>query len=191
MILLDVLLQTSPMWDKFEEDEIKRISSITPRNAFEEMIQWTHEGILWKFPIDNEQGSFRSKRTESLIYFFNRYWTRSRRALLRTCSFGKASARVSKYAVDSTVHGDGLRWSWEKSLLDCGTESRSYQLVSNILQRENARLQRNRPHGNDQSDSSSGDETRFDLQGEASSTAPSAQGSPCGRSTRCQGTSGW
>jgi small subunit ribosomal protein S31 len=44
------------MWEKYEEDELTRISSIPPRNAFEEMIQWTKDGILWKFPIDNEQG---------------------------------------------------------------------------------------------------------------------------------------
>jgi small subunit ribosomal protein S31 len=46
------------MWEKYEEDELTRISSIPPRNAFEEMIQWTKDGILWKFPIDNEQGYF-------------------------------------------------------------------------------------------------------------------------------------
>jgi len=45
----------SPIWNKFEEEELKRLSAIPPRNAFEEMIQWTNEGILWKFPINNEQ----------------------------------------------------------------------------------------------------------------------------------------
>ncbi|CAF0733999.1 unnamed protein product [Adineta ricciae] len=45
----------SAMWDKYEQDELTRISSIPPRNAFEEMIQWTKDGILWKFPVDNEQ----------------------------------------------------------------------------------------------------------------------------------------
>ncbi|CAF1171697.1 unnamed protein product [Rotaria sordida] len=45
----------SPIWEKYEQDELTRISSIPPRNAFEEMIQWTKEGILWKFPVDNEQ----------------------------------------------------------------------------------------------------------------------------------------
>jgi len=45
----------SPIWEKYEQDELTRISSIPPRNAFEEMIQWTKDGILWKFPIDNEQ----------------------------------------------------------------------------------------------------------------------------------------
>lgn len=45
------------MWEKCEQDELTRMSSVPPRNAFEEMIQWTKDGILWKFPVDNEQGS--------------------------------------------------------------------------------------------------------------------------------------
>ena len=54
--LLDLPSQVSPIWEKYEQDELARISSIPPRNAFEEMIQWTNEGILWRFPINNEQG---------------------------------------------------------------------------------------------------------------------------------------
>jgi small subunit ribosomal protein S31 len=27
-----------------------------PRNGFEEMIQWTRDGRLWQYPIDNEIG---------------------------------------------------------------------------------------------------------------------------------------
>ena len=57
----------SPIWNKFEEEELKRLSAIPPRNAFEEMIQWTNEGILWKFPINNEQG--KSKREFLMKYF--------------------------------------------------------------------------------------------------------------------------
>jgi small subunit ribosomal protein S31 len=53
-----LLDKTSPIWEKYEQDELTRISSIPPRNAFEEMIQWTKDGILWKFPIDNEQGEW-------------------------------------------------------------------------------------------------------------------------------------
>ncbi|UJR26860.1 hypothetical protein I4U23_008171 [Adineta vaga] len=45
----------SALWDKYEKEELLRVSSIPPRNAFEEMIQWTKDGILWKFPVDNEQ----------------------------------------------------------------------------------------------------------------------------------------
>ncbi|KAG8124350.1 putative 28S ribosomal protein [Naja naja] len=31
-------------------------SNFSPQNGFEEMIQWTKEGKLWEFPIDNEVG---------------------------------------------------------------------------------------------------------------------------------------
>lgn len=27
-----------------------------PRNGFEEMIQWTKEGKLWQYPVNNEAG---------------------------------------------------------------------------------------------------------------------------------------
>lgn len=57
-MIVDLSSKTSPIWEKYEQDELNRISSIPPRNAFEEMIQWTKDGILWKFPIDNEQGLF-------------------------------------------------------------------------------------------------------------------------------------
>jgi len=35
------------------------------------MIQWTKDGILWKFPIDNEQGLFNNLHSErnSIIFF--------------------------------------------------------------------------------------------------------------------------
>jgi small subunit ribosomal protein S31 len=56
ILFVDLSSKISPIWEKYEQDELTRISSIPPRNAFEEMIQWTKDGILWKFPIDNEQG---------------------------------------------------------------------------------------------------------------------------------------
>ena len=42
---------------KLEAEESKRLTSLPPSNAFEEMICWTEEGKLWTFPIDNEQGT--------------------------------------------------------------------------------------------------------------------------------------
>jgi small subunit ribosomal protein S31 len=63
-----VQAQSVPMWDKFNEDELKRLASATPRNAFEEMIQWTNDGILWKFPIDNEQGRENSIRLVVILF---------------------------------------------------------------------------------------------------------------------------
>ncbi|NXS59239.1 RT31 protein, partial [Brachypteracias leptosomus] len=52
-------LQTVPsptIWDLEFAKEIAAMTAQPPRNGFEEMIQWTKEGILWEFPIDNEAG---------------------------------------------------------------------------------------------------------------------------------------
>jgi len=52
------LLVSSPtIWDLEFAKEIAAITAQPPRNGFEEMIQWTKEGILWEFPIDNEAGT--------------------------------------------------------------------------------------------------------------------------------------
>ncbi|XP_010226060.1 PREDICTED: 28S ribosomal protein S31, mitochondrial [Tinamus guttatus] len=42
------------IWDLEFAKEIAAVTEQPPRNGFEEMIQWTKEGILWEFPIDNE-----------------------------------------------------------------------------------------------------------------------------------------
>jgi small subunit ribosomal protein S31 len=44
------------IWDRLMKDELERIVVQPPSNPFEEMIRWTEQGILWKYPIDNEQG---------------------------------------------------------------------------------------------------------------------------------------
>ncbi|KAM9203121.1 small ribosomal subunit protein mS31 [Mergus octosetaceus] len=44
------------IWDLEFAKEIAAVTDQPPRNGFEEMIQWTKEGILWEFPIDNEAG---------------------------------------------------------------------------------------------------------------------------------------
>jgi len=44
------------MWDALEAKELKLAVTHPPRNGFEEMILWTEQGKLWKFPIDNECG---------------------------------------------------------------------------------------------------------------------------------------
>ncbi|NXK93106.1 RT31 protein, partial [Formicarius rufipectus] len=44
------------IWDLEFAKEIAALTAQPPRNGFEEMIQWTKEGILWEFPIDNEVG---------------------------------------------------------------------------------------------------------------------------------------
>ena len=44
------------VWNTCEQSELKVHQSHYPETGFQEMIQWTEEGKLWKFPIDNEQG---------------------------------------------------------------------------------------------------------------------------------------
>ncbi|NWH32934.1 RT31 protein, partial [Chloropsis hardwickii] len=49
--------ESSPtIWDLEFAKEVAAVTAQPPRNGFEEMIQWTKEGILWEFPIDNEVG---------------------------------------------------------------------------------------------------------------------------------------
>lgn len=45
-----------PTWRRLVNEEIKFTVTHPPKNYFEEMIQWTEQGKLWLFPIDNEQG---------------------------------------------------------------------------------------------------------------------------------------
>lgn len=43
-------------WDRIYKKELKLAITHPPANGFEEMILWTEQEKLWKFPIDNEQG---------------------------------------------------------------------------------------------------------------------------------------
>ncbi|CAL8364922.1 unnamed protein product [Lota lota] len=44
------------LWDTEFANQLVRSTNQMPRNGFEEMIQWTREGKLWQYPIDNEAG---------------------------------------------------------------------------------------------------------------------------------------
>ncbi|XP_051843356.1 28S ribosomal protein S31, mitochondrial [Antechinus flavipes] len=49
--------ETSPtLWDVEFAKQLATVSQQLPQNALEEMIQWTKEGKLWTFPINNEAG---------------------------------------------------------------------------------------------------------------------------------------
>ncbi|EZA57251.1 hypothetical protein DMN91_002479 [Ooceraea biroi] len=43
-------------WTALHQRELKMLTVYPPANIFQEMILWTEQGKLWKFPIDNEQG---------------------------------------------------------------------------------------------------------------------------------------
>ena len=50
------LTSESPIWIDHNSKELVLEADVFVFNGFEEMIKLTHEGKLWKFPIDNEQG---------------------------------------------------------------------------------------------------------------------------------------
>ncbi|XP_011501024.1 PREDICTED: 28S ribosomal protein S31, mitochondrial [Ceratosolen solmsi marchali] len=43
------------MWKVLQSRELKLLVINTPQNIFQEMIEWTEKGMIWKFPINNEQ----------------------------------------------------------------------------------------------------------------------------------------
>lgn len=44
------------LWPALQERELKLAVTQPPKNHFEKMIQWTDQGRIWQFPINNEQG---------------------------------------------------------------------------------------------------------------------------------------
>ena len=48
--------RTKQLWSELEQEELKLYEQKSPKNAFEEMINWTNDGKLWKYPINNEDG---------------------------------------------------------------------------------------------------------------------------------------
>lgn len=52
-------------WAILEQRELKALMTYPPANIFQELILWTEQGKLWKFPINNEQGFIYSR------YFFS------------------------------------------------------------------------------------------------------------------------
>lgn len=43
-------------WETLRKRELQLLITPPPKNAYEEMILWTEQGKLWKYPIDNEVG---------------------------------------------------------------------------------------------------------------------------------------
>ena len=59
------------MWKKCQEREMKILSTPAPRNFLEEMAVKTERGILWNFPINNEQGIDETKVNNFGSYVLN------------------------------------------------------------------------------------------------------------------------
>ncbi|KAJ8276126.1 hypothetical protein COCON_G00078780 [Conger conger] len=51
-----VTVPTLSLWDLKFAKHLASVIDTRPRNGFEEMIQWTEEGKLWEYPVDNEAG---------------------------------------------------------------------------------------------------------------------------------------
>jgi hypothetical protein len=89
-----LLQRPLPFWNVLENERIASAKlSLGPRNHWEEQIQWTKQGRMWPYPIDNEyligeeaqvccgdlliifQLTFFSiRRASSIMYFWSRYW---------------------------------------------------------------------------------------------------------------------
>ncbi|XP_072302426.1 small ribosomal subunit protein mS31 isoform X2 [Eucyclogobius newberryi] len=52
---LPTVAQTT-LWDVDYADQLSTVTNHMPRNGFEEMIQWTQQGKMWQYPIDNDIG---------------------------------------------------------------------------------------------------------------------------------------
>ncbi|XP_053312301.1 28S ribosomal protein S31, mitochondrial isoform X2 [Spea bombifrons] len=61
---------TPSLWELELANQIASSCEQPPRNGFEEMIQWTKEGKLWTFPIDNEAGLDEEQKVEFHEHIF-------------------------------------------------------------------------------------------------------------------------
>ncbi|XP_046548050.1 28S ribosomal protein S31, mitochondrial-like [Haliotis rubra] len=57
------------LWDEVQEETLAVLKQ-NPTNAFEEMIEWTKEGKLWTFPIDNEAGMLEQQNVSFTEHVF-------------------------------------------------------------------------------------------------------------------------
>ncbi|XP_051173205.1 28S ribosomal protein S31, mitochondrial [Leptopilina boulardi] len=57
-------------WSHLEKREFKLLECTPPTNYFQEMIQWTNEGKIWHFPIDNDQGIVEEKKVHFSEHVF-------------------------------------------------------------------------------------------------------------------------
>uniref|UniRef100_H3AM76 Small ribosomal subunit protein mS31 n=1 Tax=Latimeria chalumnae TaxID=7897 RepID=H3AM76_LATCH len=58
------------LWDIELANQIASTTRQLPRNGFEEMIQWTKEGKLWEFPVNNEAGLEEEQKVEFYEHIF-------------------------------------------------------------------------------------------------------------------------
>uniref|UniRef100_A0A8C2WZJ0 Small ribosomal subunit protein mS31 n=1 Tax=Cyclopterus lumpus TaxID=8103 RepID=A0A8C2WZJ0_CYCLU len=51
---VDLTLARPTLWDMDFANQLSLSTNQTPRNGLEEMIQWTKEGKMWQYPVNNE-----------------------------------------------------------------------------------------------------------------------------------------
>lgn len=57
--LCSYLLTARPtLWDIDFANQLSSVTNQMPRNGLEEIIQWTKEGKMWQYPINNEDGEY-------------------------------------------------------------------------------------------------------------------------------------
>ncbi|XP_014281079.1 small ribosomal subunit protein mS31 [Halyomorpha halys] len=59
-----------PTWEEMEQRELQLLVTHPPSNIYEQMIQWTERGMLWKFPINNEQGLDEEEKVDFTEHIF-------------------------------------------------------------------------------------------------------------------------
>lgn len=102
---LNDIHEPNEMWENLSKKEI-RIKR-TPRNYFEKMSNWTNEGKIWKFPIDNEQGMlpsiiFPRKFFHHILFFF--------------CNIGRDDEAQCSFA-DHIFFENQLNWCPKRGVL--------------------------------------------------------------------------
>ncbi|XP_065207626.1 small ribosomal subunit protein mS31 [Planococcus citri] len=61
-------------WDYLYERDLKLHVTHPPKNIFEQLIQWTEQGKVWRFPIDNEQDWFEEQKYDFSDHVFLERW---------------------------------------------------------------------------------------------------------------------
>lgn len=47
---------TKTIWSVYQENELRDLMKGQHRHGFDEMLEWTQQGKVWRYPINNEQG---------------------------------------------------------------------------------------------------------------------------------------
>ena len=70
----DIANLNLPTWDRLQAKTFSSSLSKPPSNHFQELMQWTRQGKVWTFPIDNEVGESTDGPTTGFkTNFFTRF----------------------------------------------------------------------------------------------------------------------